>query len=272
MLSGAQAPGGRAARSRSISRLWQQLELKRGASTALARASARARFAQHDAVFVLCVFVDIISCIPLYPCHTLSPMRAYDDRTAQVLEEAERLKVQRRHDESIALLEGLLSGDPGNVAALEEVADNELGLRRFNRAVKAAKQAVALDKESYTGHYILGFVASVNREWEKAEEHLNIANEFYPNNSEILRCLGWVLFQQGKKVQGVVTLERSLNLDPYNTFSLCDLGVCYMESNDFRKAHALFDRALDIDPTNERAQECVEMVIRLRDVGTTQSL
>lgn len=191
-------------------------------------------------------------------------MRAYDDRTAQVLEEAEQLKMRRQHEESLALLEGLLSRDPGNVAALEEVADNELGLRRFDRAVKAAKQAVALDKKSYTGHYILGFVASVNREWEKAEAHLNIANEFYPNNSEILRCLGWVLFQQDKKVQGVVTLERSLNLDPYNTFSLCDLGVCYMEANDFRKAHALFDRALDIDPTNERAQECVEMVMRMR--------
>ncbi len=191
-------------------------------------------------------------------------MSAYDDRTAQVLEEAEKLKMYRQHEESIALLEGLLSRDPGNVAALEEVADNELGLRRLDRAVKAAKQAVALDKKSYTGHYILGFVASVNQEWEKAEKHLNIANDMYPNNSEILRCLGWVLFQRGKKVQGVVTLERSLNLDPYNTFSLCDLGVCYMESNDLRKAHSLFDRALDIDPLNERAQECVEMVMRMR--------
>lgn len=193
-------------------------------------------------------------------------MRAYDDKTAQVLEYAEKLKVQRRHEESIALLEGLLSRDPGNVAALEEIADNELNLRRLDRAIKAAKQAVSLDNKSYTGHYIIGFVASVNREWDKAEKHLSIANEIYPNNSEILRCFGWVLFMQGKKVQGVVTLERSLNLDPYNPLSLCDLGVCYMESNDFRKACALFDRALDIDPTNERAQECVEMIMRMRSV------
>lgn len=195
--------------------------------------------------------------------HTYSPMPFYDDQALRVLEQAERLKLHCRHEESIELLEDLLSTDPANIAALEELADNELSLERYDRAVKAAKQAVVLDDESYMGHYVLGYVASLQEEWESAQEHLRKANDIRQNNSEILRCLGWVLFRRGEKVQGIVTLERSLNLDPENTLSLCDLGVCYMEAKNLKKAHAIFDRALELDPMNIRARECLEAVERL---------
>lgn len=188
---------------------------------------------------------------------------SYNDQAVTVLEEAERLKLSCQHEESIALLENLLSTDPGNVAALEEVADNELSLERYDRAVNAAKQAVALDPESYMGHYILGFAFSLKENWERAEEELQIANRVRPNNSEILRCLGLVLFRREKKVQGVVTLERALNLDPENTLCLCDLGDCYVEARHFQKAQKLFARALELDPESERARKCVEMVAKM---------
>lgn len=188
---------------------------------------------------------------------------SYDDRTAKVLEEAERLKLNCQHEESIALLEELLSKDPTNIAALEEIADNELSLERYDRAVRAAAQAVALDGESYMGHYILGFVSSLRQDWEGAFRELEMANHRKPHNPEILRCLGWTLFQRGKRVQGIVTLERAVNLDPENALALCDLGVCYLHLRRFKKAQALFESALSLDPTNERARECVESVAKL---------
>ena len=192
---------------------------------------------------------------------------AYDDQAVQVLEEAERLKLNCQHEESIELLEDLLSKDPANVAALEELADNELSLEKYDRAVIAAKQAVALDSESYMGHYILGFAASLKEDWKKAHEELALANRMRSSNPEILRCLGWVLFNMEKKVQGIVTLERALNLDPDNTLSLCDLGVCYLHTKNYKKAHTLFERALDIEPENERARECVKAAARMSRKG-----
>lgn len=187
----------------------------------------------------------------------------HDDQTVIVLEEAERLKLSCCHEESISLLENLLSNDPGNVAALEEIADNELSLDRYDRAVAAAKQAVALDQNSYMGHYVLGFSASRKEEWDIALEELQIANRIRANNPEILRCLGWALFNNGERVRGIVTLERSLNLDSRNVLSLCDLGVCYLQSGDLRKSLSLFQFAQELDPENERAGECVEMVERM---------
>lgn len=199
-------------------------------------------------------------------------MRAYNIRMADdalspddldVLEQAEQLKLQGEHEEAIALLERLLQQDPENVPALEEVADNELSLEHFDRADTAAKRALALDAQSYTAHYILGYVLSHYERWAEALMHLKEANRLKANNPEILRCLGWALFQGGQRPQGVVTLERALNLDRESVLTLCDLGVVHLHMQNFRKARALFQRTLDLEPENARAKECMELVTRL---------
>ncbi|MFA7682399.1 MAG: hypothetical protein WCX61_05215 [Candidatus Peribacteraceae bacterium] len=179
------------------------------------------------------------------------------------LEQAERLKIEGVHKEALTILEQLLIEDPQNVSALEEVADNELSLEHYDRAQNAAKQAVALDEKSYTGYYILGFIESHREHWPKASSYLQKANMLRPNNPEILRCLGWVLFNEGKRTQGIVTLERALNLDSENPLTLCDLGVTHLQVHNFPKAKSLFLRALDLDPQNERARECAQAIERL---------
>ena len=183
--------------------------------------------------------------------------------TLQRLECAEQLKLTGKHEEALKLLEALLMEDPENVPALEEVADNELSLGHFSRAERAAKQAVAIGKKSYTGHYILGFVRSHEEKWDLALKELKVANTLSPNNAEILRCLGWGLFNAGQRAQGIVTLERALNLDQENPLTLCDLGSAYLQMQNLRKARSLFQRAMEIDPENERARECILMAERL---------
>jgi Flp pilus assembly protein TadD len=193
----------------------------------------------------------------------MSPDGSLPPTILERLEQAERLKLDGKHEEAIVMLEQLMLEDPSNVSVLEEIADNELSLERYDRAEVAAKQALALDAKSYTAFYILGFIRSYDRKWDEAYTSLKRANKLKPNNPEILRCLGWVVFNMGQRPQGVVTLERSLNLDPDNTLTLCDLGVAYVELRNFRKAKALFLRALDLDPSNPRARECAHAVEQL---------
>ncbi|MBP9750597.1 MAG: tetratricopeptide repeat protein [Candidatus Peribacteraceae bacterium] len=168
-----------------------------------------------------------------------------------------------RFDEALGLLEEILMEDPGHVAALEQVAEHELELGRLDRAAAAAEQAVALEPTSALGLAALGQVHGEREAWVEAIDHLQRANKLRSNDPEILRRLGWSLFRGGQRPQGVVTLERSLNLDPDNVFALCDLGVVYLELANYAKSKALFSRVLQLDPENERAHECLGTVQRL---------
>lgn len=179
------------------------------------------------------------------------------------LERAEQLKLTGQHSDALAILEELILEDPSNVSALEEIADNELSLDHFDRAKIAANQAVMLDAGSYTGHYILGFLHSHASRWDAALQSLREANRLRANHPEILRCLGWALFRKGQHIPGLVTIERSLNLDSDNVLILCDLGICHLELRHFTKARALFQRAMDLEPENERARECIAAMTQL---------
>lgn len=195
----------------------------------------------------------------------------YDDssstsETLERLEEAEQLKLMGQNIDALLILEQLLIEDPENISALEEVADNELSLEHYDRAQAAAARAIALDADSYTGHYILGFLRSVEQKWEEGIVHLKKANTIRPNNAEILRCLGWALFNVGQRAQGIVTLERSLNLDSENPLTLCDLGVAYLQTRNIIKAKSLFDRALELEPESLKALECIKAVQKLEEV------
>ena len=191
-----------------------------------------------------------------------------NDAIEQMLTQAEELKFQGKNEEALGILEQLLIMDPSNVTALEELADNELSLARYDRAERAAKQALVFAEDSYTAHYILGFIASHFERWKESITELQIANKLEQNNPEILRCLGWSLFSGGSVLEGIVTLERALNLEEGNPLTLCDLGVACLKTKNFTKSKALLGRALDLDPTNPRVQECLEMVKRLEKMAS----
>lgn len=188
-----------------------------------------------------------------------------NDASAEEFKRALEHKFRGEYDEALLILEGILLRDPVHVDAMEEVADNELSLGRYERALRAAKEVLAIDSESCNAHYILGFIASHEERWQDSVLSLTSANHIEPNDPEILRCLGWSLFSSGEMVGGLVTLERALNLEPDNPLTLCDLGVVHLRLKHFSKALALLERAQEIDPENERVIECLEMARRIAE-------
>jgi anaphase-promoting complex subunit 3 len=191
--------------------------------------------------------------------------RNYPDRIMDALNNIEELKLSGKHEESIKRAEKLLCEDPNCVEALEEIADNYVSLDQFGRAEKACQHALKLNKNSHTAKYILGFIHSQKQDWESAIKYLRSSNELHSNNPEILRCLGWAMFNAKKRTKGVVILERALNLDPENSLTLCDLGICYLQTKNFDKSVELLKKAMELDPDNKRVQECYKAAKGFRD-------
>lgn len=177
-----------------------------------------------------------------------------------LIEEADKKKNEGKHTEAIILCERILSGDLNSVEAYEEIGDNYLSLRKYDKAEKALKQAIKLNKASANANYLLGFVYSCTGNWKDSVTLLEEADRLYPNHPEILRCLGWSMYHFGQNKRGIVLLERSLFLAPNDPLILNDLGVCYLNEKDFDKSARLFKKTLQVEPNNSKAKECLNAV------------
>lgn len=150
--------------------------------------------------------------------------------------------------------------EPGCIEAFEELGDNFLSTHQPEKAAKALKQALRLNPRSSNAHYLMGFMLSMKEDWKLSVEELTKADEISPNHPEILRCLGWAVYNANRRTQGISLLERSRNLSPFDPNILCDLGVCYMNSMQHEEAEVVFRKALKLDPSSEQARECIAVL------------
>ena len=186
---------------------------------------------------------------------------------AKILEQlakSEKLKLSGKNQKALEIAENILSTDPECAEAAEEIADNFLVLGDFKKARSAAEYALFLDSESSIANFVLGFVESHHENFNESIKFLRKANSNQSNNPEILRCLGWSLFHAKKEEEGISTLLRAGELDLKNSEIFCDLGVCFLQKSNFKKAAEFFSRAAKIDPEDSRAQEFLKIAENLQ--------
>ncbi len=186
-----------------------------------------------------------------------------DDHSSNLqflIEEAEKKKIQGNHLEAIRICEKILIKDLNCLEAYEEIGDNYLSLRQYEKAKKALNRAIQLHSRSANANYLLGFIFSAVGNFKRSIEYLERADEIQPNHPEILRCLGWSIFHDTQRKRGIIILERALTLKKDDPLILSDLGICYLNEKKFDRASLLFKKVLAIEPNNEKARECLNAV------------
>jgi tetratricopeptide (TPR) repeat protein len=177
---------------------------------------------------------------------------------ADILKVADEYKLQGLHQEAIKVCESILCDDLECGEAYEEIGDNYLSLREFDKAINALNRALKINPESANAHYLLGFTLSAMNKWDDSIDELEKADSLEPNHPEILRCLGWSIFHSGRRKQGLILLERATAMSKDDSLILCDLGVCYLNERDFDKAEEVFLSVLALEPQNDKARECLK--------------
>jgi len=144
-----------------------------------------------------------------------------------------------RYDEAAAHLTEAIRLEPRNTRAQVNLADVEFARGRWAEAAQAYTRALALDpgdavtRQSLAmTHYNLG-----NREWragrlDAAALEYREALRGRPDDAGFHRALGMVLAQQGRHAEAVVSLRRSLVLDPANVLTHDALAVALFGSGD----------------------------------------
>jgi len=179
-----------------------------------------------------------------------------DKFSQSLLSQAVQFKINGQFSQAIELLQKIVLDDPFLVSAYEELGDNYLSLKEYDKALKSLEQALKIQPQSANALYLLGFLYSVKQDWNHSVALLEQANSLLSNNPEILRCLGWSLYHQTSRSQGLALLERSWVLKPKDANILCDLGICYMNSCDFARAEKVFSEVVQLYPASDQAKEC----------------
>ena len=79
---------------------------------------------------------------------------------------------------------------------------------------------------------------------------LELAGQTLPNDAGVFELKGYIQRRQGKQEEAVRSLERAIDLDPRNTFTLQQIALSYHHLRRYPEEKSVLDRALAIDPND----------------------
>jgi len=132
-------------------------------------------------------------------------------------------------------------------AAHERLGNFEQSAQYFEKALAAAPEFA--EAMNYLGY----MWAERGENLERARKLLQKAVELQPKNPAYLDSLAWVLFKLGKPAEALPHMEQSIALTEKPDPTLYDhLGDIQAALGQTAQARAAWQRALELDPTNEK--------------------
>src|SRR2546425_585258 len=88
------------------------------------------------------------------------------------------------------------------------------------------------------------------RDYAGALAELEIARRALPNDPRLFALTGYILRRRGQQEEGLRNLQRAVELDPRNFYTLQQIALSYQLLGRYAEAIAALDRALAIVPDN----------------------
>ncbi|MEY2573486.1 MAG: hypothetical protein QOJ87_1699 [Verrucomicrobiota bacterium] len=88
------------------------------------------------------------------------------------------------------------------------------------------------------------------RDYPGALAELEIARRGLRNDPRLFELTGYILRRRGQQEEGLRNLQRAVDLDPRNLFTLQQIALSYRGLSRYAEAIAAFDRAVAIVPDN----------------------
>jgi TolB-like protein/class 3 adenylate cyclase/Tfp pilus assembly protein PilF len=120
---------------------------------------------------------------------------------------------------------------------------------RLEMAHGAIENALRLQADSGEAHLALAdYYYHGFRDYERARTELTSARRTLPNSAEVFEYTGYIDRRQGRWDDATRNLERALELDPRNFFTLAQVALLYHWQHRYADEARTHDRALKIVP------------------------
>jgi TolB-like protein/class 3 adenylate cyclase/Tfp pilus assembly protein PilF len=87
-------------------------------------------------------------------------------------------------------------------------------------------------------------------DYDAALAELEVAGRTLPNDAGVFELRGYIQRRQGKQQEAVRSLERAIELDPRNTFTLQQIALSYHHLRRYAEEASVLNRALAIEPND----------------------
>ena len=176
-----------------------------------------------------------------------------DNRDA-LFDLATMLRVERRYEEALELLERhrrLFPGDPQVVADIGRCLS---ALRQYAAAEPVLREALeALDTAGT--RYDLALVLDRSGRIDEAVAEYERAVDRNPNHVDALINLGIAQARQGQLDRAIRLFERAAAVDPEHADAQANLGALYLAQGAREAARRAFEQALEIEPGHAGAAD-----------------
>ena len=126
-------------------------------------------------------------------------------------------------------------------------------------ASKSQKAKTKLSEDEM--QFDLAQAAEKDGQFARSAEVYRKLSEEKPQVALLHQRLGIVLIRMGQHPEGLVELERAVQLEPANPYLLNDLGYACLQTGDTDRATELFRKALKINPQSKRSNNNLALAL-----------
>jgi TolB-like protein/class 3 adenylate cyclase/Tfp pilus assembly protein PilF len=176
----------------------------------------------------------------------------------------------KKLDEAVNLLNEALQRDPFFFVAQCQLARAHdqlyaLGLdhtsARLAKADAAVEGAIRLRPEAGESHLVRAqHLYYGYRDYDGALKELELARQTLPNNPEIFELTGYILRRRGKSEEGLQSIQRALELDPRNFYTLQQIALSYSYLRRYNEQIGVLDRAIEVKPDDVETRVARQLV------------
>jgi superkiller protein 3 len=154
------------------------------------------------------------------------------------------------------------TGEPRNADIHMDLACCLNDMKEHAEALKHAERAIELEPEHFSGWNNKGIALFHLGLVEQAELALRRALELDPRNAEAWNNLGYVLGQAGRIDEALLCVARAMELAPGYLQPYFNRSHLLCVQGRAREGVRVLDALLAVEPTNERAREIREALLR----------